>query len=43
MLKTVVGEDKSDIAENIRLGCKASLPDPKIKEEVWNEFTDPHS
>ena len=39
----MVGDDKSDIAEETRLGCIASIPDPKMKEQVWNEFTDPHS
>lgn len=43
LLKQVLGDDKSDIAEETRLGCRASLPDPKVKEEVWKEFTDPNS
>jgi len=37
----VVGDDKSDLAEETRLGCIASIPDPKVKLQVWNEFTDP--
>lgn len=39
----MLGDDKSDIAEETRLGCLASIPDPKMKEQIWKEFTDPNS
>lgn len=42
-MKSVIGEDKSDIAEQTRLGCLASMPDPKMKEKMWLDFTDSSS
>lgn len=43
MLDKVLKDDKSDIARNIRAQCMTSLPDAAIKEQAWNEITDPKS
>lgn len=43
MLSKVLAEDKSDLAQQIKLACFAGMPDPKMKEQVWKEFTDPKS
>ena len=43
MLATVVAEDKSDVAQELKLACYAGMPDQKMKEKVWKEFTDPKS
>jgi hypothetical protein len=39
----VHGDDTSDLAQNIRLTCMASLPDAGVKEEVWLELVAPQS
>ena len=41
LLELTLGEDKSDLAENCRASCMASLPDPEVKANVWREITDP--
>ena len=43
LLAKTVGDDKSDIAENLRHTCEASLPDPEKKAETWASVTDPNS
>ena len=43
MLEKTIGDDKSDIAENVRLSCYASLPDPEQKAKTWQEITDSES
>jgi hypothetical protein len=43
MLDKVTAGDKSDVAQGVKLGCFAGMPDPKMKEKVWKEFTDPKS
>jgi len=43
MMEHVIGDDKSDIAENTKLTCKASLPDAAIKEETWRALIDVNS
>lgn len=40
LLEKVLGDDKSDIANNLRLTCKTLLPDAKSKEEAWAEISD---
>ena len=42
-LDKVLGKDHSDVAQELRLGCFAAIPDAKLKEEVWKEFTNPNS
>jgi len=42
-LKSVLADDQSDIAQDAKLGCFAAIPDAKMKEQVWKEFTDPKS
>jgi hypothetical protein len=32
MLELILGEDKSDLAENCRRECMASLPSAEVKE-----------
>jgi hypothetical protein len=43
MLELVMGDDKSDIAENVRLTCKAYLPNAAGKEETWKALIDINS
>lgn len=43
LLEKVLGDDKSDVADHLRLTCEALGPDPKVKEKVWNELIDPNS
>jgi len=43
LLELTLGDDKSDLAENCRAGCLASLPDPEVKARVWQEVTDPNN
>ncbi|CAI2383377.1 unnamed protein product [Moneuplotes crassus] len=38
-LDTVLGEDKSDVATNLRLSCEALLPCAETKEKVWAKIT----
>lgn len=40
LLDEVIGDDKSDVATNLKLACKASIPDKESKEKVWNDITD---
>jgi aminopeptidase N len=40
LLEKVTEGDKSDIAANLRLSCKALLPDKASKEEVWRQISD---
>jgi len=39
-LELVLGDDKSDLANGVRLTCHAANPDPKVKAEVWKDLTD---
>jgi hypothetical protein len=41
--ESILGTDQSDININVAHTCRASLPDPSIKEEVWNQLVDPES
>jgi hypothetical protein len=43
LLEVALGEDKSDIAKNVRLTCQASSSDPKVKEQIWTDLCDPAS
>lgn len=43
LIQQVIGDDKSDESEDAKLRCKASMPDPKIKEQVWAAMTDTNS
>lgn len=43
LLEQVLGDDQSDKAKNLRLTCRATSSDPKIKEEIWELLTDPKS
>lgn len=38
ILEAEVSKDKSIQGIKARLACRASLPDPKIKEELWNWY-----
>ena len=42
-LDKIVGEDKSDLVENLRASCQAAMPDAQIKAQVWKDISDPHS
>lgn len=39
----MIGDDKSDLATNLRLTCRALHPSAENKAAVWKEFTDPAS
>jgi len=43
LLKMVLKDDKTNIAQATRLACMASTPNPEMKETVWNEMTNPDS
>ena len=43
LLQKVLGNDVSDLAQNLKLTCMASLPDPATKEQVWLELIDTNS
>lgn len=43
MLTAVIGEDKSDLAKNVRIQCETSIPDAAVKEKAWNEIVNPNS
>lgn len=43
LLDLTLGEDKSDLSENCRVSCMASLPDPEVKAKIWQEITDMES
>ena len=43
LLQGTLGEDQSDLAENCRATCMTSLPDPAVKERVWQELIDPNN
>lgn len=38
LLAQVIGDQKSDLVEDLKLACKARLPDADIKQEVWNDI-----
>lgn len=40
ILNGVVGEDKSDIATNLKLACKTLIPEQGAKEAAWKEIID---
>lgn len=43
LLSKVVGDDKSDLAKNLKLQCETSIPDAAVKEKAWNEIVNPNS
>jgi aminopeptidase N len=43
MLELIIGEDKSDLAENLRATCFSALPSAECKAQVWAEITNPNS
>lgn len=43
LLEQVVGDDKSDLAKNVRIQCETSIPDADVKEKAWNEIVNPNS
>jgi len=43
MMEHVMNDDKSDIAENVRLTCMAYLPDTAGKAETWKALIDINS
>ena len=43
ILKVVIGEDKSDIAENTKETCLALIPTAENKAQVWASICDPNS
>ena len=43
LLEKVIGDDKSDVANMLRLTCEAATADPQVKEKVWNNLIDPNS
>ncbi|CDW89925.1 aminopeptidase n [Stylonychia lemnae] len=40
LLEKTLGDDKSDIAVNVRETCNASLPDTENKRKVWDSLID---
>jgi len=42
-LDKTLGDDKSDIAINVRETCNASLPDAENKRKVWESLIDSSS
>lgn len=43
ILESLVAEDKSDLVDNLRHTCHASLPDAAIKAQTWADITNPKS
>jgi hypothetical protein len=43
LMEEVIGDDKSDLAENARITCMACLPDVEGKATTWASITDPNS
>jgi hypothetical protein len=43
ILEKTLGEDKSDMAENVRATCEALIPDAENKKKAWESFIDPNS
>jgi hypothetical protein len=43
LLAKVIGDDKSDIAENTKETCFAFIPTAENKAKVWEQITDPNS
>lgn len=41
LLNNFLGDDKSDISQNLRFYCQATSADPKTKEQVWKDLVDP--
>lgn len=41
LLEATLAGDQSDMAENCRATCEASLPDPAVKERIWQQLNDP--
>jgi hypothetical protein len=42
-MEIVIGDDKSDIAENAKETCLALLPTAENKAQVWAALIDPNS
>lgn len=38
LLSDVIGDDKSDMATNLKYACEALLPDKDVKERIWSEI-----
>lgn len=38
-----MGDDKSDIAINVKETCLAYLPDPDVKAQIWQSITNTES
>lgn len=43
LINKTLGDDKSDIAENLRAACDALLPDADSKRKTWEIITDVES
>jgi hypothetical protein len=43
LLTQILGDDKSNLANEARLGCFAALPDQKVKQGVWVNLINPKS
>lgn len=43
LLNKTLGDDKSDITENVRETCNAAIPDAANKQKVWESLIDPTS
>jgi aminopeptidase N len=43
IMDTIIGEDKSDIAENTRETCLALIPSAESKAQIWAQIIDPNS
>lgn len=42
-IEKVLKGDQSDTSEELKFKCLASIPDAKMKQQVWNDFTNPES
>lgn len=40
LLTQVIGDEKSDLAENLRLACEARIPSKDSKAKVWKKIID---
>ena len=43
LLNKIIGDDKSDLAKNVKIQCETSIPDAAVKEKAWNEIINPKS
>lgn len=42
LIQQVLGDDKSDEAQQTRIFCLASLPDAESKKQAWVQIQDPN-